>query len=70
MQNVADQQLQGKYGTVVQGYAMVGTTLSAAVSADSKTLNRLSDDAASGRLGPLAEFGDWLGDGIAEAFMP
>jgi hypothetical protein len=59
MQNVADNQLRGKYGAVVQGYSMVGHALSG----DSRELNKLSDDAASGKLGKLAQLGDWSGEG-------
>jgi hypothetical protein len=69
MQNVADNQLQGKYGSVVQGYAMAGHTLTAAVTGDSKALNKFTDDAASGKLGVLAKTGDWIGDKVAEGVI-
>jgi hypothetical protein len=64
MANLADRQLQGKYGEVIRGYAMAGEALSAVLTRDRAALNRLSDSAAGGHVGRLAQFGDWIGDRI------
>jgi WXG100 family type VII secretion target len=56
-----DQNLSGQYGEVVRGYAIAADSIGAMVTGDQRRLNQLSDMAAGGKLGPLAEFGDWLG---------
>jgi WXG100 family type VII secretion target len=56
-----DQNLDGKYGEVVRGYAIAADSIGALVTGDSARLNKISDLASGGKLGPLAEFGDWLG---------
>jgi hypothetical protein len=59
-----DQNLNGKYGEVIRGYAIGADALGALVTGDNRALNRLSDAAADGRLGPLAKAGDWLGGAV------
>ena len=56
-----DQNLNGQYGEVVRGYAIAADSIGAMVTGDSRRLNQLSDMAAGGKLGKLAQFGDWLG---------
>lgn len=59
-----NQNLNGKYGEVIRGYAIGADALGALVTGDNRALNRLSDAAADGRLGPLAKAGDWLGGAV------
>jgi WXG100 family type VII secretion target len=62
------QNLDGKYGEVIRGYAIGADAVGAWVTGDSRALNNLSDAAASGKLGPVAEFGDWLGGAAYDLF--
>jgi hypothetical protein len=62
------QNLDGKYGEVIRGYAIGAEAIGAVVTGDSRALNNLSDAAASGKLGPVAEFGDWLGGAVYDIF--
>jgi WXG100 family type VII secretion target len=62
------QNLDGKYGEVIRGYAIGAEAVGAVVTGDSRALNDLSDAAASGKLGPVAEFGDWLGGAVYDWF--
>jgi len=59
-----DQNMDGKYGEVVRGYAIAADSIGALVTGDSRRLNQLSDMAAGGKLGKPAQFGDWLGGKI------
>lgn len=59
-----DQNMDGKYGEVVRGYAIAADSIGAMVTGDSRRLNQLSDLAAGGKLGKPAQFGDWLGGKI------
>jgi hypothetical protein len=63
-----DQNLAGDYGEVVRGYAIGFDALGAWVNGDSSRLGEISNMAADGRLGPLAEFGDWLGGATYDLF--
>lgn len=63
-----DQNLAGDYGEVTRGYAIGFDSLGAVVTGDSRRLNQISDMAADGSLGPLAEFGDWLGGATYDLF--
>ena len=56
--------LKGEYGEVLRGYAIGTETIGALVTGDDDALNKISQAAGSGKLGPLAEFGDWLGGEI------
>jgi WXG100 family type VII secretion target len=62
------QNLDGKYGEVIRGYAIGAEAVGALVTGDSRALNNLSDAAASGKLGPVAKFGDWLGGAAYDLF--
>jgi WXG100 family type VII secretion target len=63
-----DQNLAGDYGEVVRGYAIGFDALGAWINGDSSRLGDISSMAADGRLGPLAEFGDWLGGATYDLF--
>lgn len=63
-----DQNLAGDYGEVVRGYAIGFDALGAWINGDSSRLGEISSMAADGRLGPLAEFGDWLGGATYDLF--
>ncbi len=62
------QNLDGKYGEVIRGYAIGAEAVGALVTGDSRALNNLSDAAATGKLGPVAKFGDWLGGAAYDLF--
>lgn len=63
-----DQNMAGDYGEVVRGYAIGFDALGAWVTGDSGRLGQISNMAADGSLGPLAEFGDWLGGATYDLF--
>ncbi|MCB9105668.1 MAG: WXG100 family type VII secretion target [Anaerolineales bacterium] len=56
--------LNGEYGEVLRGYSIATETVGALVTGDDQALNKISEAAGSGKLGPVAEFGDWLGGAI------
>lgn len=56
-----EQNLSGQYGEMLRGYAIGAEAIGSVVMGDQDALNRLSDAAAGGKLGKLAQFGDWLG---------
>jgi hypothetical protein len=62
--NHAQQNLEGRYGNVVRGYAILFDAAIGTALQDNRALSQLSDAAAGGRLGPLATGGDWLGDQV------
>jgi hypothetical protein len=62
----ADNNLQGKYGEPIRGYAIAADALGATITGDSKALNDLSDAAAGGKLGVPAKLGDEIGDWVGK----
>ncbi|MEF8903701.1 MAG: DUF4157 domain-containing protein [Haloarculaceae archaeon] len=68
IEDLYERNLTGKSGDVIQGYTFIGEALSSLGSGDTSNLYDLSDRAAKGELGPLAEFGDWLGGKMFEVF--
>lgn len=60
--------LNGEYGEVLRGYAMATETVGALITGDDDALNNISEAAAAGKLGPVAEFGDWLGGKVYDIF--
>jgi len=60
-EDLYEKNLTGKSGDVIQGYTFIGEGLSSLATGDTSNLYELSDRAGRGELGPLAEFGDWLG---------
>jgi gamma-glutamyl phosphate reductase len=65
-----DQNLTGKNGEVLQGFAIAFDALGAFVTGDDRALGQLSDAASSGRLGLAAEAGDAFGDWLGKALNP
>lgn len=61
---IHEQRLTGQYGSPVQGYALAADFVAALCYDQQSEMFKVSDAAASGKLGPLAHFGDWLGDQI------
>lgn len=63
----ADQNLAGDYGEPIRGYAMVFEAVIGTLMGDTQVLDRISNDAAGGKLGLPAELGDAIGAKLYDA---